>query len=260
MNRSVRVAITRDLSPRFAECELTHLAREPIDLPRAVAEHAAYRAALVALGVQVLELPASESHPDCVFVEDTAVVFEECAVITRPGAASRRGETPAVAAALSPYRRLLHIEAPGTLDGGDVLVLDRQVLVGATERSNAEGIAQLARLLSPYGYRVQPVPVRGCLHLKSAVTALGPGRLLINPAWVERAHFPGCEVIEVDPAEPAAANVLAVGERVICARHYPRTLARLRAAGIEVLPVDAGEVSKAEGAVTCCSVVFDVAS
>jgi dimethylargininase len=107
---------------------------------------------------------------------------------------------------------------------------------------------------------VQPVPVRGCLHLKSAVTALGPGRLLINPAWVERAHFPGCEVIEVDPAEPAAANVLAVGERVICARHYPRTLARLRAAGIEVLPVDAGEVSKAEGAVTCCSVVFDVAS
>lgn len=256
----MRVAVTRDLSPRFAECELTHLAREPIDLPRAVAEHAAYRAALVALGVQVLELPASESHPDCVFVEDTAVVFEECAVITRPGAASRRGETPVVAAALSPFRLLLHIEAPGTLDGGDVLVLDRQVFVGATERSNAEGIAQLACLLSPYGYRVQPVPVRGCLHLKSAVTAFAPGRLLINPAWIERVHFPGCEVIEVDPAEPAAANVLAVGERVICARHYPRTLARLRAAGIEALPVDAGEVSKAEGAVTCCSVVFDVAS
>jgi dimethylargininase len=256
----MKIAITRGISPRFAECELTHLQREPIDLARAHQEHAGYVAALRGLGVEVIELPAVAEQPDCVFVEDTALVYPECAVITRPGAASRRGETVAVEAALAPWRRLHRIEAPGTLDGGDVLSAGRDVFVGETARSNAEGITQLARLLAPYGYRVRGVPVHGCLHLKSAVTEAAPGILLINPAWVDPALFAGFRLIEVDPAEPGAANALRVGDALVYARHSPRTLARLQAAGIHPVLVDAAEVAKAEGAVTCCSLVFEDAA
>ena len=253
----MKIAITRGISPRFAECELTHLEREPIDLGRAHAEHAAYLMTLRALGIEVIELPALAEYPDCMFVEDAAVAFAECAVITRPGSLARRGETRALELALAPYRTLRRIEAPGTLDGGDVLTIGRQVFVGDTPRSNTEGAAQLARHLAPWGYSVHRVPVDGCLHLKSAVTEAAPGTLLINPAWVAREPFAGFRQVEVDPQEPAAANVLLIGTTPIYALHYRRTLARLRAAGIEPVLVDAGEVAKAEGAVTCCSVVFD---
>jgi dimethylargininase len=253
----MKIAITRGISPRFAECELTHLQREPIDLARARAEHGSYVATLRALGVRVLQLPALADHPDCVFVEDTALVLPECAVLTRPGAASRRGETAAVAEALAPHRRLLRIEAPGTLDGGDVLVSGQQVYVGASARSNAEGIAQLARLLEPLGYALAALPVQGCLHLKSAVTEVAPGTLLLDPAWIDASYFAGHRLLEVDPAEPGAANALRIDAALVYARHYPRTLARLRAAGIEPVLVDAAQVARAEGAVTCCSLVFD---
>ena len=253
----MKIAITRAISPRFAECELTHLAREPIDLERAHAEHAGYVTALRALGLQVLELPALPEHPDCMFVEDTALVFDECAVITRPGAESRRGETASIEAVLESWRRILRIEAPGTLDGGDVLVVGRRVFVGATARSNTHGITQLAALLAPFGYEVKAIPVSGCLHLKSAVTQVAPDTLLINPAWIDGAHFPGLRLLEVDPAEPGAANALLIGDAVVYAAHSPRTLQRLHAAGIRPRLVEAGEVAKAEGAVTCCSLVFD---
>lgn len=253
----MKIAITRGVSPRFAECELTHLERAPIDLAGAHAEHAAYLQTLRDLGVLVIELPAIAEHPDCMFVEDAALAYPECAVITRPGSATRRGETSAVEHALAPYRRLLRIEAPGTLDGGDVLTIGKRVFVGDTPRSNAAGAAQLEQYLQAWGYRVRRVPVHGCLHLKSAVTEAAPGTLLINPAWVDRTHFADFRLLEVDPQEPAAANVLLIGVTPVYARHYPRTLARLRAAGIEPVLVDAAEVAKAEGAVTCCSVVFD---
>ena len=251
------IAITRGLSPRFAECELTHLSRSPIDLLKAEREHAAYSAALEALGLRVITLPAAPDLPDCVFVEDAAVVLRECAVITRPGAASRRPETAAVAQALQPWRTLRHIEAPGTLDGGDVLVLGKRILVGAGGRSNADGIAQLAALLTPWGYAVESVPLRGCLHLKSAVTALSDDTLLLNPAWVDRGLFPGWRCIGVDPGEPDAANALRIGDRVVYARHHTRTREQIVAAGIALVLVDAEEVAKAEGAVTCCSLLVE---
>jgi dimethylargininase len=249
------VAITRGISPRFAECELTHLGRTPIDMGQAEREHAAYVLALRGLGLDVITLPAAADLPDCVFVEDAAVVLPECAVITRPGAASRRAETTAVAAALQPWRQLLHIREPGTLDGGDVLVLDKHILVGAGGRSNAEGIAQLGELLTPWGYRVEAVPLHGCLHLKSAVTQVSEDTVLLNPAWVEPGLFAGWRCIGVDPSEPDAANALLIGAQLIYARHHVRTRERLIAAGIHPLLVDASEVAKAEGAVTCCSLI-----
>jgi len=252
------VAITRSVSPSIARCELTHLAREPIDLARAAAQHHQYEAALAALGCTVERLPDAPDLPDAVFVEDAAVVLDRIAVVTRPGAASRRPETASVAAALARHRALRTIEAPGTLDGGDVLRVGARLFVGRTGRSNADGIAQLARFAAEDDLEVVPVDVRGCLHLKSAVTEVAPGVVLVNPEWIEAAAFGHVSVMEIDPDEPYAANGLLVSGRLIYPASFPRTRVRLEAAGLSVEPVDVSELQKAEGAVTCCSLVFSV--
>jgi dimethylargininase len=240
----------------MARCELTHLARSPIDVALAERQHAAYSHALAALGCRLLELPAEPDLPDSVFVEDTTVVLDEVAVLTRPGAASRLAEVDSVAAVLELWRPCVRIEAPGTLDGGDVLRVGRDLYVGESGRSNAAGIAQLAAAVASHGYRVVPVPVRGCLHLKSAVTLVGPETLLINDDWVDRRHWPGLKFISVAPGEPHAANALLVGDAVMHPAAEIRTRERLEAAGVKVVPVDVSEVQKAEGGVTCCSVLF----
>jgi dimethylargininase len=249
-------AITRDLSPAIHRCELTHLAREPIDYPRAVSQHDAYVTRLESLGLSVTRLPAEPELPDAVFVEDTAVVVEELAVLTNPGAASRRPEVASVAEALRPWRPLARLGSPATLDGGDVLRVGRTLYVGLGARSNAEGALELRRLLAPFGYRIETIEVRGCLHLKSAVTAIDDALLLINPACCDPELFGATAVLEVDPGEPAAANVLRLADGVILDAAYPKTAARLRARGVTVHTVDLSELAKAEGAVTCCSVIF----
>src|SRR5512137_2633008 len=200
------IAITRQISPRFNDCELTHLDRQPIDLDLARAQHHQYEAALIELGCEVLSLPAEPQLPDSVFVEDVALVFDEVAIITRPGADSRKPEIESIAQALRPYRTLCTIEAPGTLDGGDVLRVGKAVYVGLSSRSNRAGAEQLRRILTPYDYTVKGVEVTGCLHLKSAVTQVSEDALLINPAWAARSLFGEMRFIEVDKSEPAAAN------------------------------------------------------
>jgi dimethylargininase len=245
------------VSPSIAACELTHLPRVAIDLERARAQHRAYEAALRAAGYRVEQLPASPDMPDSVFVEDVAIVFDELAIITRPGAESRRAETPAVAEAIARYRSLRWIEAPGTLDGGDVLVDGRSVFVGISSRTNTEAVAQLRRMLAPFGYTVCEVTVRECLHLKSAATVVAARTLLLNPRWVEPAVFPAFDLVEIDPGEPAAANAVRLRDRVVFPAAFPRTAARLRAHGLRVDTVDASELAKAEGAVTCCSLIIE---
>jgi dimethylargininase len=185
-----------------------------------------------------------------------AVVLDEIAIVTRPGAESRRSETTAIAPVLSNHRRVTFIQAPGTLDGGDVLKLGRRIFVGRSGRSDENGIEQLRAVVWPYGYTVTAVPVSGCLHLKSAVTEVAPGAVLVNPEWIDAAVFGRPSVIEIDPAEPYAANGLLVGGRLIYPASFPRTGKRLEAAGIGIEPVDVSELQKAEGAVTCCSLVF----
>lgn len=250
------VALTRAVPPSIARCELTHLEREPIDLALAESQHRAYEQALQAAGCTVRRLPPEPDLPDSVFVEDAAVVLDEVAVITRPGAVSRRPEIPTVEEALAGFRPLLRIEAPATLDGGDVLRLGSRIFVGLSGRSNAAAVAQLGRLLEPYGYSVEGVSVRGCLHLKTAVTRAADDAVLLNPAWVHPGGFRGWRAIEVHPEEPMAANVLRIGEHALFPTAYPRTRQRLEAAGIRVTPVEAGELARAEGALTCCSLVF----
>jgi len=250
------LALTRAISPLLAECELTHLERIPIDVANARAQHAEYSRALFALGCAVREVEPAPEYPDSVFIEDTAVVFDEIAVITRPGAESRRGETAAVERALAPLRPLVHITAPGTLDGGDVFVAGKRVFAGRTGRTDDEGIAQLRAALAPHGYSVEAVDVTGCLHLKTAATAVDDRTVLVNPQWIDRRALAGLDTIEVDPAEPMGANIVRVGESLLYGASYPRTRARLEARGFRPLCVDASELAKAEGAVTCCSLIL----
>ena len=251
----MRIAITRRVSASIGQCELTHLDRQPIDVDRARAQHWQYERALRALGCRVERLPEEPDLPDAVFVEDAAVVLDELAILTRPGAASRRRETRTVADALEPYRRLAPIRAPGTLDGGDVLRVGRTLYVGLSGRSNRAAVEQLRALLAPLGYAVRGVEVDGCLHLKSAVTRVAADTLLVNRDWLDASAFGGLRLVDVDPAEPTAANALHIGESVIYAAAYPRTRARLEDRGISVYTVDVSELAKAEGAVTCCSLI-----
>ncbi|MHB8079119.1 MAG: dimethylarginine dimethylaminohydrolase family protein [Candidatus Krumholzibacteriia bacterium] len=249
-------AVTRDVSPALARCELTHLPRVDIDVARAHAQHQAYCAALTALGCRLIALQAEPDLPDSVFVEDTAVVLDELAVIARPGAASRRPECLSIAIVLSDHRPLVTLEKPATLDGGDVLLVGRTVWVGLSGRSNWSAVGQLRAIVGRHGYEVRPVELEGCLHLKSAVTLVAPDTVLLNPAWVDAQIFSGLDIVNVDPGEPHAANALRVGSGLIYPANFPRTRARLEARGLAVHPVDVSELQKAEGAVTCCSLVF----
>jgi dimethylargininase len=251
------IALTREVPSSIAECQLTHVAREPIDVARARVQHMEYEDALRACGCEVVRLPELHAHPDSVFVEDVALVFDEGAVMTRPGAVSRQGEVAPMAASLGHYRRTVRaLSAPGTLDGGDVLRLGRTIWVGRSARSNAEGIAQLGNLVADWGYTVRAAAMRDALHLKSAVTAVADDVLVVNPAWVDASQFAGYTIIEVDESEPFAANAVLVNGRVIHSTAFPKTQARLRAAGIDVVAVDASELAKAEGGVTCCSLLL----
>jgi dimethylargininase len=250
-------AITRQVSPAIANCELTYLARAQIDLNRARAQHRAYARALSSVGCEVIELPPEPSLPDSVFVEDAAVVLDELALITRPGPASRRPETVTLAKVLSRFRDLVTIEDPGTLEGGDVLRVGRVLYVGKSGRTNAEGIRQLGVLAEHFGYVVTPVEVHGCLHLKSAVTQVGAETLLFNPEWVDKGSFEGFDFVPVDPREPYAANAIRVGGSVLHPSSFPRTRERLEARGIKTKVLDVSELQKAEGALTCCSLIFE---
>jgi dimethylargininase len=253
------MALTREISPAFQSCQLTHVPRVPIDVDRARAQHAAYEWALVEEGCTVRRLDSGADMPDAVFIEDIAVVLDEGAVICRPGSELRRAETPGIVEALVRHGRpLQQIQPPGTLDGGDVLVIGRDVFVGSSARTNRSAIDQLSGMLAAVDYTVRAVPVRGCLHLKSAVTAVGPDTLLINRAWVPADAFRGMSLIDIDPQEPHAANGLSIGDVIIYPASFPRTLERLERRGIRVRPVDVDELQKAEGAVTCCSLIFEM--
>ena len=252
----MQYAITRDVSESLAQCELTHQARVSIDLDVARRQHAEYETCLEGLGCELIRLPEESDMPDAVFVEDTAVVLDEIALITRPGSALRRLEIESVEAVLRPFRDILRIESPASLDGGDVLVVGRNIYVGLSSRTNEHAVDQMCRWLAPYGYRTYSVEVKGCLHLKSAATAVSESTLLVNPDWIDSGAFDPYEAVQVHPVETHGANGLWIGKTVIYPRCFPRTAERLDKRGIRVEFVDLSELAKAEGAVTCCSLVF----
>ena len=250
-------AITREVSSSINDCELSFHERQRIDLPTAIRQHEAYRDCLGEVGARIVSLPAEPGLPDAVFVEDAAVVLDEIAVIANMGAASRRPEAASMADALARYRPLQYLTAPGTLDGGDVLRVGRSLFVGLSRRTNRQGVEQLRDLARPHGYRVQPVEVKRCLHLKSACSYVGRATILVNRSWIDVEPLREFELLDIHKEEPAAANVLWLNRAVVIPRSFPKTCALLEERGFHVRTVDMSELQKAEAGVTCCSVIVD---
>ncbi|SDC63716.1 dimethylargininase [Nocardioides lianchengensis] len=246
-------ALVRRPSPRMAEGLITHIARTPVDLPLAQRQWEAYVAALRAEGWETVEVAPADDCPDAAFVEDTVVVYGDLAVISRPGADERKPETAGTEEALRGLGyRIARIEAPGTLDGGDVLKHDGTVWVGLGGRTNASGLEQLAALLGPLGGRVVGVPVAKVLHLKSAVTALPDGTVIgYEPLVDEPATWDAFLPV---PEEPGAHVVLLDDRSVLMSANAPRTARLFEERGLRVVTVDISEFEKLEGCVTCLSV------
>jgi dimethylargininase len=251
-------AMTRAVSPAIVNCELTFMQRQPIDLAKARDQHRAYEDLLEKLGARVIALPAEPDLPDSMFVEDPAIVLDELAVILPLGTESRRAEATSLAKALAKFRKLEYVTPPGTLEGGDVLRIDRTLFAGLSSRTNAEGIRQLAAILGRHNYKVVSVPVTECLHLKSAVTYLDQNTLLANRAWFDATPFATYDWIDVAPEEPHAANALALNDTVVFPASFPQTRARIEAAGFHLTPLDISELQKAESGLTCSSLLFSL--
>jgi len=250
-------AITRGVSRTLAECQLEHFEREPIDVEKAAAQHRAYQACLAELGARVIALPAANECPDGVFVEDPAMVLDEIAIVTRMGNVTRRAESESLAQAVAEFRELKRVVEPGTLEGGDVMRIGKTLYVGLSRRTNREGIAQLAAIVEPFGYRVVGVEVRGCLHLKSACCFVGDGTILANREWIDAGHFAEFKIVDLPSEESRGANVLRVGETVIVPAAFPKTAELLDRVGFRTRQVDTSELLKAEAGVTCMSLLFD---
>ena len=247
------IAVTREVSRTLGRCDLQHLDRQEIDAGLAAAQHREYVRCLEQCGARIVAAPALHDLPDAVFVEDPAVVVGEVAVMTRMKSPVRRKEAESVAQVLQEFRPLRWLREPATLEGGDVLIAGRWVFVGLSSRTNQAGVDQLTQLLAPLGYSVRAVEVRGCLHLKTACSLLPDARLLANRSWIDTAAFAGFNVVDVPESEPFAANVLAVGERVLVAECFPATRRLLE----NVQPVDISELMKAEAGLTCMSLLLD---
>lgn len=249
-------ALVRPPAASLPDCALTHLERRPIDVELARRQHRDYREALTSLGVRTRELAVLDEHPDSCFVEDTALILDEVAVLLRPALESRRGEVESVARALTSERELLRVEAPATIEGGDVLHIGRTLFVGCSGRTDRAGREALATLVEPHGYEVRAVRTTGGLHLKSAATRIGRRTVLVNPAWLDVAPLGELELVEVDPDEPAGANAVWTGEALLMPASCPRTAERLEVRGSRVVTIDLSEFQKAEGAATCLSLLL----
>ena len=250
------IALTHLPSPSLELGHRTHLDRAPIDFQKALQQHALYCSALRDCGLEVQILNSNSHLPDSVFVEDTAVVLDEIAILTSMGTASRREELPFIETELKKYRPTIRIQLPATIEGGDVLRMGRKILVGISCRTNVAGVDALESILCQLDYEIIRVPTRDCLHFKTGCSALPDGSLLVNENWVAIESLKGFHLIPIPPAEPWAANVLSIGDQVILPAAHPVTANQLRKMGFQVRLVDLSEFAKAEGGVTCLSILF----
>lgn len=249
-------ALVRSVSPRLADAELTFLDREPIDAERAAVQHGGYVDLLRRLGHEVVQVPDAPDHPDGTFVEDAVVVVDDLAVLTRPGAESRRGEVASVATVVESLGlRTAQVAAPATVDGGDVLQVGSHVFVGLGGRTTADAVDQLRSLLGPLGRTVVGVPVTGCLHLKTGATALPDGTVVAVTGWLDTSAFADAGLSVVEAPEAAGADLLLSGRGVVLSASAPETAALVRSRGFEAHPVEIDELEKAECGVTCLSVL-----
>lgn len=245
------LAIVRDVPDSFTAC--LRCTPAAIDVDRARAQHRSYVAALVAAGLDVLRLPTDEAHPDACFIEDTAVVLGAHALVTHPGAPSRRGEVEPVADALAPRRTLHRMHAPATLDGGDVLRVGPLLFVGLSARSNPAGARELAELAARESLELRTLDVAAGLHLKSAVTLVDPHTLVLHQGTLDPAPFLAADLDVLRVDEPAGGNILALGPHLLVSADAPNTAALLTARGHAITILELGEFHRADGALTCLS-------
>ena len=259
MNRDAArrlLAITHAPSPKLEQGERTHIDRAAIDFARACQQHEAYCQMLCDCGTEVRVLNANRTLADSVFVEDTAIVLDETAVMTPMGAKSRRAESAGVELELRKYREIERIHLPANIEGGDVLRVGCKLLVGISSRTDRNGVNALDSIVRHHGYKVIPVPVSGCLHLKTGCTALPDETLLVNPAWLDLDALRGFGTMPVPESEPWAANVALVNGTVCLAAGHRRTAEMIRQRGFQVRTTELSEFAKAEGGVTCLSILF----
>jgi dimethylargininase len=234
--------------------------RSSPDFRKALEQHAAYCRALQACGVEVIAMPADDNYPDATFVEDTFVIAERVAIATRPGAKTRMGEVESVATALRRFRpQLERIEAPGTLDGGDICQVDNHFLIGLSARTNEAGAAQLAAILARYQYTASTIDIRShafLLHLKSGIAYLGAGRFLIAPGFPPTDELTHCDLIEVDAGEMYAANAVRVNDEVLIAAGFPDVAGKLDKLRYRVRSLEMSEFAKMDGGLSCLSLRF----
>lgn len=249
-------AIVRSPSRSLVEGISTSGLGRPV-YDKALEQHFAYIRALQACGVEITILPAAEAFPDSVFVEDAALCTPACAVVTRPGADSRRGEAALMAPVLRRfYRHVEAIEAPGTLDAGDVMMVGAHYYIGASARTNAAGAQQLIAILERHGMRGSVVPLTHVLHLKTGLAYLEEGNLVVAGEFVSRPEFQQYRCIEIAPDEAYAANCIWVNGSVILPAGYPHARAAIAARGYPVIEVDTSEFRKLDGGVSCLSLRF----
>lgn len=253
----MKIALTHKVSPNIHQCEITHIGRSPIDYQLAAKQHKNYCSILHSAGLEVKELSVSLNYPDSTFIEDTAVVLDEIAILACMGAKSRRGEVINIEPELAEYRPLKYIQFPATLEGGDVLQMNKQIFVGLSSRTNQEGLASIKEILSSFGYQVIQVSVKDCLHLKSACTMIDQETLLVNHDWLDMEPISGFRKINIAPGESGSANCLSLNEVIYLPEGYPRTSEILTKHGYMVQNIDISELQKAEGGLTCSSIIFN---
>jgi len=249
-------AIARKPGPNFAQGLTTAVNEVPPQYENLVNQHEKYITALKSIGLEVILLDPLPDHPDAYFVEDTAVVSADVAIITNPGAEARKGEEETIAPVLNPYRKLEKIQPPGTVDGGDILQVDQHFFIGVSERTNHEGAGQLGHILRRYGYTYTTVNVGAGLHFKSSVNYVGNNTLLVTEEFAEHEQIKGYDIIVVDSQESYAANTLFINDHLLAPRGYPDTRNKLEVLGFNIIELDTSEVRKMDGGLTCMSLRF----
>jgi dimethylargininase len=254
---SVLSFVTQRVSQALEKCELTFVESSPINIEKAGKEHTDYCKMLEGCGAQVITLEDNEESPDSVFVEDPIIVFDEIAVMTSMGVESRRREGAALATFFKRYRQLEQITLPAKIEGGDVLRIGRTIYVGESPRTDSTGVEALASIMSRFGYETIPVPVSGCLHLKTGCTALDEQTVIINPDWVDPQPFEPFTKLTTLSEEPFGTNVLPVNGTICMNEAFPATIEMVRSHGYRVTSTDISEFVKAEAGLTCMSVPFN---
>lgn len=249
-------AITRGVSSNIGACELTYRSRENIDFVKAAVQLEQYCDLLRKWDVNLLTIPASDTYPDCCFVQDTAVILDEVCVVASMGAITRQGEVSEVERLVSPFRRVRRILPPATLDGGDLVQVGRRLFVGLSTRTNARGIVALERIVEPFGYTVVPVSVNGGLHLTTGCGVINDETVLLNPRWLDARAFRGLRQLHVSEEEPWAANTIRVEDSVCLEEKAPRTIDLVQPYVSTIDTLDISEFRKAEGSLSCLSLIF----